>query len=273
VGINKKDKNSGIIQSSLIKNQYHILIPFIVLLPFYIFVIILIQHNEASAQLSIADRSTYLADIVSLMKSEYPKNRTISIVCHGNSVPTGYFKTPFVDTFNAYPHLLHRGLKNHYPFAVINVITTGIGGESSDKGAKRFTEDVLSFHPDLVTIDYALTDPVIGLKKAEESWRSMIEACKKNGVKVILLTPTADKRAKLDDPGEWINKHARQIRKLAEEYNIGLVDSLSLFDQYIKEGGTLDELMSGINHPNRKGHELVANGLLKWFTLDRKEDP
>jgi len=225
-------------------------------------------YGKVSAKPSVADRNTYLADITSLLKSKFPKNRTVDIVCHGNSVPAGYSKTPFVDSFNAYPHLLHKGLKCRYPFAVINVITTGIGGESSDKGAKRFTKDVLSVQPDLVTIDYALTDLMVGLKKAEKSWRSMIQACQKNGIKVILLTPTADTTAELDDPDELINKHARQIRKLAEEYNIGLVDSLFLFNQYIKEGGRLDDLISQINHPNRKGHELVANELLRWFPLD-----
>ncbi|MEK5235702.1 hypothetical protein NST99_08380 [Paenibacillus sp. FSL L8-0470] len=32
--------------------------------------------------------------------------RTLNIVCHGHSVPSGYFATPIVDTFHAYPHLL-----------------------------------------------------------------------------------------------------------------------------------------------------------------------
>ena len=30
-------------------------------------------------------------------------------------------------------------------------------------------------------------------------------------------------------------------------------------------GGKLDDLMSQVNHPNRKGHELVANELQSWF--------
>ncbi len=247
--------------TTAIKVKFTIILLFAFCFGFY-------TYEKASADLCVADRNTYLADITSLMKSKFPKNRTVNIVCHGNSVPAGYFKTPFVDPFNAYPHLLHKGLKNRFPFAVINVITTGIGGEPSDKGAKRFTKDVLSFHPDLVTIDYALTDLMIDLRMAEKSWRSMIQACQKNGIKVILLTPTADTNAKLDDPNELINKHARQVRQLAEEYNIGLVDSLSLFNRYIKEGGRLDDLISHINHPNRKGHELVANELLRWFPLD-----
>ena len=86
-------------------------------------------------------------------------------MCHGHSVTSGYFKTPMVDTFNAYPHLLHEALKERYPFAVINVIVTGIGGENSKNGVQRFEKDVLTHNPDLITIDYAFNEYI----KAGES--------------------------------------------------------------------------------------------------------
>jgi hypothetical protein len=92
---------------------------------------------------AIADSETYLTNISSLLTREWPSNRTVNIVCHGHSVPAGYFRTPKVDTFNAYPHLVHRGLKEKFPYAVINVIVTGIGGEQSEHGAKRFKHDVI----------------------------------------------------------------------------------------------------------------------------------
>ncbi|MFN2284460.1 MAG: SGNH/GDSL hydrolase family protein, partial [Anaerolineae bacterium] len=75
----------------------------------------------------IADTATYLADIVAILKAHWPDNRTVNIVCHGHSVPAGYFATPMVDALNAYPHLLYRGLKQRFPFAVINVIVTARG--------------------------------------------------------------------------------------------------------------------------------------------------
>ena len=93
----------------------------------------------------------------------------------------------------------------------------------------------------------------------------MIELAKLKGIKIILLTPTADKRAQLDDPNDPLNFHAKQIRQLAKKYQIGLVDSYDLFKQYVKDGGDLNDLMSQVNHPNTEGHELVANELLQWF--------
>lgn len=107
-----------------------------------------------------------------------------------------------MDTFNAYLHLLHKELKERFPYAVINVIVTGIGGETSDGGAKRFEKDVMTHDPDIITIDYALNDRRIGLAKSKIAWAS---------------------------------------------------------------NGKLTDLMSQVNHPYRKGHDLVVEKLLEWF--------
>jgi acyl-CoA thioesterase I len=219
----------------------------------------------ASPPEGVAGKATYLKDTVALLQKQWPGNRTVNVVCHGHSVPAGYFVTPVVDTFNAYPHLLHKGLNKAFPYSVVNVIVTAIGGEQSESGAERFDRDVLSLRPDVVTIDYALNDRGIGLERAKKAWTVMIEKAKKTGVKVILLTPTGDLSSNIDDPNDPLNQHAAQIRALAAEHNVGLVDSLALFKRYVKRGGKLQEIMSQVNHPNRKGHDLVANSLLTWF--------
>jgi acyl-CoA thioesterase I len=215
--------------------------------------------------LSVANPATYLAPLSETMKVVWPKNHTVNIVCHGHSVPSGYFKTPLVDTFNAYPYLLHRGLKERFPYAVINVIVTGIGGEQSEAGAKRFANDVLNHRPDLITIDYALNDRSIGLKRAEAAWESMIAAAEAAHIPVILLTPTPDQAARLDDPQDPLNQHDEQIRRLAATHHLALVDSLAAFKTRIADGTRLSDLMSQRNHPNRAGHDLVASAMLAWF--------
>ena len=209
--------------------------------------------------------ATYLSEIKKSMQRKWPNNRTINIVCHGHSVPAGYFKTPVVDTFNAYPHLLHEALKRKYPFAVINVIVTAIGGESSDSGEERFAGDVLSHRPDVITVDYALNDRRIGLDKSRQALTSMIEQAQSHGIKIILLTPTGDLGADLSNPGDPLNRHAELIRDLARSHGVGLADSLAEFQAYTTNGGRLEDLMSQSNHPNRKGHELAAKVLMEWF--------
>ena len=113
-----------------------------------------------------ANPSTYLSDLKKEMQIEWPKNRTINIVFHGHSVPAGYFKTPVVNTLTAYPALVLKKIKTQYPYAVVNVINTSIGGENSISGAKRFDNEVLNHQPDVLFIDYALNDIGAGLEES-----------------------------------------------------------------------------------------------------------
>jgi acyl-CoA thioesterase-1 len=222
-------------------------------------------RGQQDASVGAPDTKQYLAHLNAYMKVKWPRNRTINIVCHGHSVPAGFFKTPVVDTFNAYPHLLHVALKKKHPHAVINVINTSIGGENSVSGAKRFEKDVLIHKPDLITIDYALNDRGLGTDRARKALESMIEKAKAKNIPVLLLTPTPDQSAKLHDPKDKLNQQAQMIRILAGAKKVGLVDSYLAFKANIKAGGNLKGLMSQVNHPNRKGHDLVVGELLKWF--------
>jgi lysophospholipase L1-like esterase len=214
---------------------------------------------------AVADSHTYLADISSLLQRRWPTNRTVTIVCHGHSVPAGYAKTPVVDTFNAYPHLLHVALKERFPYAVINCIVTAIGGENSESGAARFEKDVLSLHPDLVTIDYSLNDRGLGVARAEAAWRKMIEAALRQHIKVLLLTPSIDLGSNLDNPADPLNLQAEMVRHLASEYQVGMADSLTAFKKAIHAGTPAKDLMAQSNHPNRHGHDLISGELIQWF--------
>jgi acyl-CoA thioesterase I len=219
----------------------------------------------AAENTGLPNSINYLREFSELAQTKWPDNRTLTIVCHGHSVPAGFFKTPEVRTYEAYPHLLHKALKEKYPFAVINVIVTAIGGENSRSGAARFKEDVLALRPDVLLIDYGLNDRGIGLDEAHKAWSQMIQQSQESGAKVILLTPTPDKRSKIEDESEPLNQHAEQIRALAEEFKVALADSQVVFAETIESGVPLEKLMSQVNHPNRRGHELVAHTLLEWF--------
>jgi lysophospholipase L1-like esterase len=219
----------------------------------------------ASQELSFADVETYLQPLKSELQLRWPKNRTIRIAAHGHSVPTGYFRGGKVETFKAYPHLLHVKIADAYPSAAINMIPTGIGGENAVQGVKRFAEDVLALKPDVVTIDYGLNDRGVSLKAAREAWSTMIEMSKEQGAKVILLTPTGDLGANIPDASDILSQHATQIRELASEHEVGLVDSYQIFRDHAARNVGYEDLMSQGNHPNLSGHQLVAEGLAKWF--------
>ena len=207
----------------------------------------------------------YLSAVKAELQKKWPANHTINLVFHGHSVPTGYFRTPEVHTFESYPYLVLKQLKEWYPYAVINVITTSIGGENSTQGAARFRKEVLTHRPDVLFIDYALNDRKIGLARAKKNVEKMIRIALRRKIKVILLTPSADETESLTAADAPLAQLADQLRGLAKKYGIGLADSYDRFKQIRKEKGDIHPYMAQSNHPNRLGHELIAGEILRYF--------
>ena len=157
-------------------------------------IIILILAGIFGVQMCFAQANpdTYLDSINTELQKKWPDNKIINLVFHGHSVPAGYFKTPAIHTFQAYPILVLKKVTDSFPTASVNCIRTAIGGENSEKGAKRFHSTVLNHHPDVLFIDYALNDRPIGIERAQAAWESMVQKALAQNIKVVLLTPTPD---------------------------------------------------------------------------------
>lgn len=235
----------------------------IAILTVFLFVFCSIKNDVAEEKPTVEQKVDYLTDFKHQLTLKWPANKTINVVFHGHSVPSGYFKTPVVNTLAAYPHLFLKFLKEQNPNAVINSITTSIGGEQSEKGAKRFKTDVLIMKPDLLFIDYALNDRSIGLVRTEAAWRSMIEEAIAANVKTVLLTPTPDLKENILDDNAPLAAYVNLIKKLGDEYQIPVVDSYNEFKDIKKSGIDIAGYMSQNNHPNELGHQLVLKALTK----------
>tara|TARA_B110001450_G_scaffold245185_1_gene257999 strand:+ start:1053 stop:1766 length:714 start_codon:yes stop_codon:yes gene_type:complete len=232
---------------------------------FYALITLILVSCNSISENGIADKTGYLENIKSELEKEWPNNRTINIVFHGHSVPAGYFKTPNVNTLDSYPFQLLKRLKERYPYAVINIINTSIGGENSVEGVKRFDSDVLIHKPDILFIDYSLNDRGVGLEKSYEAWDKMVNKALKNNIKVVLLTPSPDQRVNILEPNNILEQHRNQVVKLAEENGVGLIDSYNLFKERIIAGDSISYFMSQVNHPNKNGHKLITDEIFKYF--------
>jgi len=233
----------------------------------FCFVLLLCMSAAAvkSQSNAVADTAQYLASVKKELNAVWPDNRTINIVFHGHSVPAGYWHNHEVHTLESYPNLLLKKLKQKYPYAVINIIVTAIGGENAIKGQSRFEKDVLPHKPDVLIIDYALNDRFAGLEKSRLAWEQMIQKALQQNIPVLLLTPSPDQRIDITEVGNDLEKHAEQIRQLAARFHVGLADPFAVFQKIKKERGSIEAYMSHVNHPNEKGHDLIAAQLLKWF--------
>ena len=231
----------------------------------FVLLLLILFSWHTYAQNEIASNSDYLKDIKVELTKKWPNNRTINLVFHGHSVPAGYFKTPIVNTLESYPFLVLQTIKQHYPFAVVNMINTSIGGENSVSGAERFEPEVLIHNPDVLFLDYALNDTGIGLEKSYEAWNNMIQKALKRNIKIILLTPSPDQRINMLEANNVLEQHQKQIQSLAKENGIGLVDSFEIFKEKAISGDSISKFMSQVNHPNAEGHRLIADEIHMYF--------
>ena len=230
-----------------------------------IVIAVALLFSGAGAAYPQADPTVYIEDVKTQLTVEWPDNRTVNLVFHGHSVPTGYFRTPEVRTLDAYPHQLLRRLKDKYPYGVINVITTSIGGEHAEQGAKRFAKDVLTHQPDILFIDYALNDRHIGLPRAKKATEKMVKKALRKKIKVVLVTPSPDMAVDWSDPDGELAAHSAMLHQLAETYHVGIADVFMQFKSLVDDGKDISRYMSQSNHPNAEGHRVIATELLKFF--------
>ena len=224
------------------------------------------QSKSGNASiLSTDEKDEYLAEMKAELVKEWPKNRTINLVFHGHSVPSGYFKTPEVKSLQSYPFLLLKDLKKLYPYAVINIILTCIGGENSMQGAERFKKQVLNHKPHVLFIDYALNDTGIGIEASRKAMEYMIKEALRKKIKIILLTPTPDQRVDILDKDSDLQKLTNQLIDLSKIYQIGLVDNYTAFQRLVSSGEQITDYMSQVNHPSEKGHQVVVDGIMKYY--------
>lgn len=219
----------------------------------------LVQATVISAQTNSIDA------VDTELRRAFPDNRTVNIVFHGHSVPSGFQVTPRVKPFEAYPHLFRVLMAERYPNAVFNVITTSIGGEDAIQGAPRFATDVLPHRPDLVFIDYALNDRRNSLEDTRVAWLQMINEAREAGVPLILITPTGDANGNFTDPNNPLTQRADLVRELAEQEDVILADVSAAWQDAISPDTVGANLRSTVNHPNLAGHQVAANAIYEAY--------
>ena len=124
--------------------------------------------------------------------------KPVTIAFLGDSVTQGcyecYLTSPsslqtVFDYKSAYSTRVKEILNILYPNVQINVINSGISGDSARVGLSRIERDVLSYNPDLVVVSYGLNDAVIGDKITYlSSLETIFATLKKRNIEVIFLT-------------------------------------------------------------------------------------
>ena len=85
----------------------------------------------------------------------------VTIVAFGDSITAGFAVR------RGFPSFWKQMLAEKYPEARVEMINSGISGDTSMDGLARLDWSVLSYEPDLVTINFGINDCVLGLDLEE----------------------------------------------------------------------------------------------------------
>lgn len=216
---------------------------------------------------------------------------SVTIVFLGDSVTQGCFECykkgesmdTIFDAASAYSARFKNMLNTLYPKVQINVIDSGISGDSASGGIKRFDRDVARFSPDLVVVGYALNDSTRGRGYADEYEKEieeLVSRVKNIGAECVLLTPNAMctgtsphltefmkgyavNFAKIQNDGT-LDEFVERIRKVAKKEGVPVCDVYAEWKNMIAAGVDVTELLANkLNHPTREMHYFTAFMLLK----------
>jgi lysophospholipase L1-like esterase len=152
----------------------------------------------------------------------------------------------------------------------IELIGAGIGGNKVYDLYLRVQEDVLDKQPQVVFIYVGINDvwhktsgTGTDKDKYEKFYRALISLFQKNGIRVVLCTPTVigEKKNNANPQDEDLNAYGEVVRRLAKEKNCDLVDLRQLFIDYISVNNP-ENKESGILTTDRVHLNAIGNGLV-----------
>lgn len=227
-------------------------------------------------------------------KQDIYNGKPVTIAFLGDSVTQGCFEcyikeggaieTVF-DYKSAYSTRVREILNILYPQVQVNIINSGISGDSTTNAKTRIDRDVLPFSPDLVVVSYGLNDACSGLDaldKYAENLRFILNKIHSNGAEVIFLTQNAmntkvschfrdddalQRTAKMTMNRQndgVMRAYMEKAKKIAEECDAKICDIYPMWEKWIAGGVDTTELLANkINHPIREIHYYIAMKLIE----------
>ncbi|MBR6050494.1 MAG: GDSL family lipase [Clostridia bacterium] len=217
----------------------------------------------------------------------------VTIAFLGDSVTHGCFDCytnekgqvdTYFDASSAYPTRLWEMMHLLYPAAQINVVNSGISGDNTYRGRRRFERDVAKYSPDLVVVSYGLNDSTGGISKLGEYKDNLAEIFDKvaaTGAECIFLTQNmmcikvschlseenhraaAENLARVQNDGV-LKAYFDGAKEVAAAHDVKVCDIYSAWETMAKAGVDTTELLANrLNHPIEKMHFYTAIKLIE----------
>jgi lysophospholipase L1-like esterase len=173
-------------------------------------------------------------------------------------------------------------LRSRYPEKILETFNAGVGGTGSDLGAFRLSDDVLSHHPDLVFIEFAVNDQSTDTSKVLSAMDGIIQQIlAADPTTSICLLYTVSEQMLADYKLGQLPASVRTMERVAKHYQLPSINFAPEVLALQKTGKLVfrrtgeDHLGKIIftadgTHPLDAGHELYAQQLEKaWVGLEQ----
>lgn len=166
------------------------------------------------------------------------------------------------------------------------VFNAGVSGDTAERAAQRFEQDVLDMDPDIVVLQLGINDSRwtrkdgqlvqrCGLESYSRILDGFVQRLQKSGAAVLLMTPNAlvwtSARKKRDQAmypgaGVWsfdapMEPYCKAVREIANRHSAPILDVHAL---YLEKGHAwVDGMLEDGVHPGDAGHDWLARELAK----------
>ena len=197
---------------------------------------------------------------VSRARSDLEAGANVTIVAYGDSITAGFAVR------RGFPFFWKQMLQEKYPEARVEMINSGISGDTTLDGLSRLDWAVLSYEPDLVTINFGINDCVLGLS-LEELEMNLVEMVQRiragPGSEVLLLSSQPLETPPYD---RLVLDYYQAIERVAREMDVGFVNVCGAWMRRVQQGTLLSGLIiPGLDHPNEAGYRIIAEELMGLF--------
>lgn len=209
------------------------------------------------------------------------KNKTLlfigdSITDCGRSYPVGKGS----GLGNGYVKLVADKIKKLHPDLNLNILNTGISGNTILDMERRWERDVLDLKADWVSIMIGINDvwqqveaphffDQITPERFKQVYCKLIESIVEDVDGVILMTPYYIELDRQDKMRKLMDDFGEIVKDLSYKYKTVYVNTQIGFDRYLEDHSSYS-ISDDKVHPNLIGHKIIANSFLEAIGFEIK---
>ena len=200
-----------------------------------------------------------------------------SVTDMGSNNPVG--EGLFDNLGKGYVRMIENLLVTCYPEVSLRITNSGISGNTSRDLLARFDRDVVSLHPDWVSICIgindvcrqfdvpAFTDWAVSPEEYEKNVEEMILSVKDRVKGIFLLTPYYIEANREDFMRARMDEYVAICKRLAEKHGCTFIDLQKLFEDFCKIRHSSLLAWDRV-HPNQMGATMIAREFLRHCDFD-----